>query len=119
MNKIITLLFTSAFVAACTNSMGYVPAKMTDQDKALVQTGLRILLKDPSAAQVEELRLFTNPKGARMVCGRVNGKNSFGAYSGFQVFLVTSAPGLSVNRPITAIGAVAAIDCSGAGYPVY
>ena len=119
MNKIIGILLISAFTSACTSSMGYVPAKMTPQDQAMVNTGLRNLLKDPSTAQIEDLRLFTNPKGVRMVCGRVNGKNSFGAYSGFQVFLVSTAPGLSVNSPITAVGGLAAIDCSGAGYSVY
>ena len=42
-------------------------------------------LKDPESAQYSDIRYSKSEFGA--VCGRVNAKNSFGAYGGFQAFL--------------------------------
>lgn len=39
-------------------------------------------LKDPSSAQFQNVR-----ESGEYVCGEVNGKNSFGAYSGFRRFV--------------------------------
>lgn len=39
-------------------------------------------LKDPSSAQFRNVQ-----QGGGLVCGEVNGKNSYGAYSGFKMFV--------------------------------
>lgn len=54
-------------------------------------------LKDPSSAQFRETRLYVTTlqlesgrrvvAGTRVLCGEVNGKNSFGAYVGFRPFI--------------------------------
>lgn len=45
-------------------------------------------LLDPFSAQFRELREFP-ALGASMTCGKVNAKNSFGAYVGFKEFVIT------------------------------
>lgn len=42
-------------------------------------------LKDPVSAQLRNVRLAQHPKG-KVVCGEINGKNSYGGYVGFKVF---------------------------------
>jgi hypothetical protein len=41
-------------------------------------------LRDPSSAQFKDVDLCKTPG---MVVGQINGKNSFGAYAGFEVFI--------------------------------
>lgn len=47
---------------------------------------VRRTMKDPSSAQFKGSRKGKN----NTICGQVNGKNSFGAYSGFERFIVSS-----------------------------
>lgn len=43
-------------------------------------------LKDPSSAQFRRVNI-KNYNGNRIVCGEVNGKNSYGGYVGFRKFM--------------------------------
>lgn len=45
-------------------------------------------LKDPGSAQFRNVRgfAFSGPGGGYVVCGEVNGRNSYGGYAGFQPF---------------------------------
>ncbi|KRA66338.1 hypothetical protein ASD79_03425 [Caulobacter sp. Root655] len=60
------------------------------------------LLKDPRSAQYEDVRKFGD-----YVCGRVNAKNSYGAYNGFRKFYVyldtahlePEEPGVKLDQP--------------------
>lgn len=52
-------------------------------DTGSAKTAVADQMKDPSSAQFREVRRVDDA-----VCGEVNGKNSFGAYSGFQRFFV-------------------------------
>lgn len=49
-------------------------------------------LKDPGAAQFRNVRLVENAKGT-VVCGELNGKNSYGAYTGFKRFVGSPSGG--------------------------
>ncbi len=40
-------------------------------------------MKDPSSAQFREMK-----RQGPLICGEINAKNSYGAYAGFQPFLV-------------------------------
>ncbi|WP_208348649.1 hypothetical protein [Pseudaestuariivita rosea] len=44
--------------------------------------------KDPAAAQFRNERVYRMATGGTVVCGEVNGKNSFGAYVGFKPYYV-------------------------------
>lgn len=45
-------------------------------------------LKDPDSAKFRNLEAFDGEQGRVVVCGEVNAKNSFGGYTGFQLFFV-------------------------------
>ncbi|EAA9299928.1 hypothetical protein BHZ80_09020 [Salmonella enterica] len=53
---------------------------------------VKLRLKDPSSAQFDDVKFYPsdtpgeNPHGA--VCGKVNAKNSFGAYIGYRRFVM-------------------------------
>ena len=124
MNKItlFAALAALAVLAACTSAHGFFPVKLTENDKNIRKSALMKVLKDPSSAQVADVRVYESPKGYRMICSKVNGKNSFGGYSGFQTHMVMMVGGVDYSapfsNPINALGGVASLDCAGAGYPV-
>lgn len=64
------------------------------------RTAVADQLKDPSSAQFKDVRRVDDA-----VCGEVNGKNSFGAYSGFQRFFVVDGqePVLEPSDPGAAL----------------
>ncbi|WP_370301001.1 hypothetical protein [Pseudooceanicola sp.] len=68
---------------------------LTAAETSAVKRAASYNLKDPSSAQFRNIRGIegTDTSGAvhRYVCGQVNGKNSFGAYSGFNTFVAEIA----------------------------
>jgi hypothetical protein len=122
MKKIALAFAAAAIVAACTSAQGFVPNKITATDNAIFQSAMKRALKDPSSAEVDDLRVYQAPNGNRMICGKVNGRNSFGGYAGFQTLMVMQVTGADYSKPyikpITALGGAGAIDCAGAGYPI-
>lgn len=67
------------------------------------------LLKDPMSAQ------FRNVTGNTAVCGEVNGKNSFGAYSGFKPFYYFEMGDPPVDVSTDDYSAAHALQCDLAG----
>jgi hypothetical protein len=49
---------------------------------------VRAAMKDPGAAQFRGVALYADGEGAHVVCGEVNGRNSFGGFNGFEEFVV-------------------------------
>lgn len=72
---------------------------ITQKAKELIKTKL----KDADSAKFQNVELKNN--GIKIVCGEVNSKNSFGAYSGFQRF-VSSALGSYLEENVTDFDAV-------------
>jgi len=92
MKRAIALFLLAGLAAGCsaTTSQTARPA-MSDSDAfALARKRVTESLKDPSSAQFgsEFSRRTHSALGHPWdrVCGTVNGKNSFGAYTGMQVF---------------------------------
>ena len=48
--------------------------------------------KDPPAAVFRDERISTRSLGMPVLCGEVNGKNSYGAYTGYKRFVATTTP---------------------------
>lgn len=72
--------------------------KAADRERALrahivveAKNMLKNHLKDGKSASIKGVRAFTSNG---LACGRVNAKNSFGAYSGYQRFLVDTESGV-------------------------
>lgn len=53
-------------------------------------------LKDPSSAQFRNVRIVKYGDGS-VVCGEVNGKNSYGGYVGFKTFVAGTSSGEIAN----------------------
>lgn len=71
------------FVASEVDRIG--AAKVLDSAKLQVAN----TLKDPESAKFRDVR-FVMHEGGAMICGEVNGKNSYGGYVGFVTFLSDS-----------------------------
>lgn len=76
---------------APTSSMPVQPGPYDDKVKqwtwiAISQDGIRKKLKDPASAKFEDV-FFSKSGGSPVACGRVNSKNGFGGYTGFQRFV--------------------------------
>lgn len=122
MKKIALAFVAASALAACTGAAGYSPSQMTPQDRAFFDQAVMRTLKDPSSAEIRNVRVYQRENGARMICGSVNGRNSFGAFSGFQVMMVATAPGIDYSKPfvnpVSSLGGLGAVDCAGLGYQV-
>lgn len=72
------------------------PFALTAAHTKTIQAGVRSSLKDPDSARFGAMRAAKDTKGAVVVCGFVNAKNSFGGYTGDQPFVGTlsEAPAL-------------------------
>ncbi|WP_147455476.1 hypothetical protein [Solilutibacter pythonis] len=51
------------------------------------ERAVRAELKDPDAAQFRDVRANYTEEFGVVACGRVNGKNEFGGYTGFRCFV--------------------------------
>lgn len=81
MKVIVGIIILSALLTAGCESGEVKKAKETVAHK----------LKDPASAQ---FRMITEGKalnGLNAVCGEVNGKNAFGAYSGYRRFITNNS----------------------------
>lgn len=68
------------------------------------ETSVRDKLKDPASAQFRHLRAYKDQEGFLVECGEVNGKNSFGGYTGFTAYhAVITDRGGGKYMPIGAI----------------
>lgn len=75
------------------------PAAITATDRGHIQAAITDDLKDPSAAQTRKLQAYDLSNGeGRVICGEMNGKNSFGAYVGFQPFYLRVKDGAVVSK---------------------
>lgn len=50
---------------------------------AAFETTVRDQMKDPASAQFKHFRAYKDEQGGLNECGAVNGKNSYGGYTGF------------------------------------
>ncbi|HXA23289.1 MAG TPA: hypothetical protein VNW90_13430 [Acetobacteraceae bacterium] len=60
------------------------------------EESIRAMLKDPDSADFEHVDTYRTAKGAYVACGRVNAKNGFGGYNGYQRFVSPSTPSTTI-----------------------
>lgn len=72
------------------------PAAVTARDMATAQAAIAYQLKDPDSAKFRDLTGYSTSAGDVILCGEVNGTNSFGGYAGFQPFFVRLRAGKAV-----------------------
>lgn len=83
---IMGLMLTSA---TCAVSAERIPA--TAADLAGIKVAMDDVLKDADSAKLKNVFLTPEEKAWR-ICGRVNSKNSYGAYAGYSPFLGMKFP---------------------------
>lgn len=71
---------------------------LTSAEVQAVQDGVRSRLKDPLSAQFSDFISAGGTQGGVIyVCGKVNAKNSFGGYTGFQRFYGILSPEIKLK----------------------
>lgn len=114
--KIFLALASTLALIACTSMADYQVEKMSQKDQQVHDTTLKLGLKDYSSAQFYgSPRVAANPKGGRIICGVANVKNGLGGYIGYQAYAIQYIPANPNYTPLLYMGAVAQIDCKGAG----
>lgn len=77
-------------VAACMNTQEvnsrYRP--VTDIELVTYSTVIKNSLKDPDSAKFADWSGYDLSNGDRVICGKLNAKNSFGAYNGYEPFYI-------------------------------
>ena len=68
------------------NGAKFLQSGTSDQAIESAKKSVASSLKDPTSAQFRNVRLVPYVNG-KVVCGEVNGKNSYGGYSGFTAFV--------------------------------
>lgn len=101
--KKLFLLFAASALSACVDPNDTLVNTRPDQanasDQRYIQNRIVSSMKDPGAAQLRAVRSFDLSNGqGRAICGEVNGKNSFGAYVGFQPFYLRVKDGAVVSE---------------------
>ncbi|WBU55883.1 hypothetical protein [Paracoccus sediminicola] len=90
-------------LAACADvndtPVSSTPTQMTGDDRSFLQSSITDQLKDPDAALFRNLRVYELSGGqGRVLCGELNGKNSFGAYVGYEPFVMRIKDGQVVSQ---------------------
>lgn len=96
MKAIGPLTFVAMVLAGCVPSVE-VQTKPVQLSSAQVDRAKRQLVrnfKDPDSAKYRNIRTYRTGMGDEIVCGEVNGKNSFGAYVGYKPFYIRVDDGL-------------------------
>ncbi|OTA15240.1 exported hypothetical protein [Xenorhabdus beddingii] len=62
---------------------------LTQQEISLVESELKVSLKDPDSAKFKHVNLIQDSESSiDIYCGQVNAKNSYGGYVGFKPFIM-------------------------------
>jgi hypothetical protein len=86
---------------------------------ARCQGAVQAKLKDPGSAQFKEVYFYRSKEGTVPVtCGKVNSKNSFGGYGGFQRFVSAGTPEMTfLEEEVTDFVPVWNTFCTGERVP--
>lgn len=90
-------MFAATMLTGCNTDAGWKPPpplppehnkpyQLSAKDLQIIQSTVSYPLKDPGSAQFRGIQAVTKQDGTIFVCGEVNGKNSFGGYTGFEPF---------------------------------
>lgn len=85
--KRVLVVFLMFFVGFSAYANQLIERELTDSEKKEVESAVKDKLKDPYTADFKHNKLIYKGKDG-VYCGRVNSKNSYGAYAGFTPFSV-------------------------------
>jgi hypothetical protein len=76
----------SLILTGCATVGPTTPYVLSAADVETVESTIRYQMKDAASAQFRDLQGAKSASGDVLVCGWVNGRNSFGGYTGFMPF---------------------------------
>lgn len=79
------LLLLAPVVALAADTTG--PREPTAEEQAVIETGVKLKLRDADSAQFRGIKIGFDEKQTLMACGEVNSKNAYGGYVGFSKFM--------------------------------
>lgn len=122
MKKVLTVLVGLALSACVETQPGIQPGApyvLSKQEVSWVKRDVKGAMKDPDSARFGTIAASKNGEGTVTVCGYVNGRNSFGGYTGEVPFMgiLTSTSFLVANIAAASATDVAAMTnvCRRAG----
>lgn len=74
------------FLAACVTTGPTTPYSLSSAEVQTVQSAIQYQMKEPTSAQFRDIQGAKLASGEVLICGWVNGRNSFGGYTGFMPF---------------------------------
>lgn len=95
--RILSTFLSLAALSACSTPVGVAPTALSQTDEVNARSAVKAALKDPYSAQFGAFSAFQLDNGDRVYCGKVNAKNSYGGYIGYQTFFVRKR-GNSIER---------------------
>lgn len=106
------ILFTAAVIFSVMGGTAHADAAKpaTSQQVAAVRAAMQDKLKDADSAKFMDVQLTHRanaPDGMLIVCGKVNAKNSYGAYGGYKAFFGSY---LDATKDRKAFAIIMAID---------
>lgn len=123
--RLLGLVILILVLTACaeTTPMTGAPIQVSKSVETQLRSASETALFDPFSAEYRDLRAYRLENGETAICGRVNAKNRFGAFIGFQPFYTRYRPagsGAAMQRFVS--GAMANGVCralaSGQSIPV-
>ena len=98
---------------ACFSAYGQQAPKLNER---LLKEALEEELKDSDSAKIKDMRYKPDGAGLWLMCGRVNAKNSYGAYAGYQRFSgFVEKEGQQIKYLVLALGEIAEGYCQSKG----
>lgn len=92
----------AAAAAVMVTALPVVARDATPAELAAVRKGMEGSLKDPESVQFREVKVGRKPgEPVDYVCGKMNAKNGFGAYTGFRRFLAILIPPEPGSTPLS------------------
>lgn len=115
------LLFAAAaalVASGCMNTeqVNTKPLPPSGSEVSTVSSNIADLMKDPDSAKFRNWSGYSLSNGDRVICGQVNAKNSYGAYTGYEVFYVRLNGNIIKSR---IVGGSATSGCANAASGSY
>lgn len=92
MRYIFSIIFAWLAASCAGTPQSSVRVELTQQQKADAEKAVIVKLKDPESARFGPL-MATGTGNELEICGWVNAKNSFGGYTGFELYYIKSEAG--------------------------
>ncbi|MEW2924909.1 hypothetical protein [Pseudomonas juntendi] len=110
----IALVFGACGVAtsALAVQLQWYRVEATKQQIAYAKDKASYDLLDPQSAQFRQLYAVSSGNGHDYVCGQINAKNSYGAYTGFKAFYVDSIGNVQLDTPDNQLGDIVPSICN-------